>query len=288
VNEIRQILVNQIQVKNRIRKDYGDIDALAESIKKLGLIQPVTLTPDLVLIAGERRLMAVKSLGQVTIEAKIMPVEDYEHQLNCEIEENEQRKEFTPSERLEFGRQLEQVERLKAEEREKAGKKIDPLIPGSEGKGNSRDIIAKKVGLGSGGTYQRLKTVVDSGNKELIEKVDKKEIGIKTAYDIIKKKEDKPVEKAPDKQIEVKKKSESLLDSEEVKEALRSIINIPNFESSVDHFLDEVSTLQFSSESIKLLSKEEQSRIARNVFEVESWLNGMKKLFREAKINVNL
>jgi len=55
-----------ILVEDRIRKDFGDIDALANSIKTLGLIQPLVLTwngTSPVLIAGERRLRALKKLG---------------------------------------------------------------------------------------------------------------------------------------------------------------------------------------------------------------------------------
>jgi ParB family chromosome partitioning protein len=45
----------------------GDIDALAASMKELGLLHPIVVRPDGVLVAGERRLRAAKLLGWETI-----------------------------------------------------------------------------------------------------------------------------------------------------------------------------------------------------------------------------
>ncbi len=59
--------VDQIAVGVRHRKDLGDIDALAESIGKVGVLQPITITPEGLLICGARRLAAVKQLGWRTV-----------------------------------------------------------------------------------------------------------------------------------------------------------------------------------------------------------------------------
>jgi DNA modification methylase/ParB-like chromosome segregation protein Spo0J len=55
--------INEVIVEDRIRRDMGDIDALCNSIKELGLIQPIVLTHDLKLVAGGRRLAALKRIG---------------------------------------------------------------------------------------------------------------------------------------------------------------------------------------------------------------------------------
>lgn len=55
--------VDSIQVGARHRKDLGDISALASSIEKEGLLQPITVTPEGVLVCGARRLAAIKQLG---------------------------------------------------------------------------------------------------------------------------------------------------------------------------------------------------------------------------------
>ena len=52
------------------------------------------------------------------------------------------------------------------------------IIPeGKEEKGQTRDIVAKKVGLGSGKRYEQAKKVVESGDKDLIEKMNKTTVG---------------------------------------------------------------------------------------------------------------
>lgn len=55
--------IDDIKIGNRIHKDFGDIEELAGDIEQNGLINPPVVTPDLVLIAGERRLRALKHLG---------------------------------------------------------------------------------------------------------------------------------------------------------------------------------------------------------------------------------
>jgi hypothetical protein len=55
--------IDQIIVGPRFRKDLGDLASLAASIDELGLLQPIVVRPDGILIAGERRLRAAQLLG---------------------------------------------------------------------------------------------------------------------------------------------------------------------------------------------------------------------------------
>lgn len=55
--------LDSITVGNRHRIDLGDIDTLAASIEQHGLLQPITVTPEGVLVCGARRLAALRSLG---------------------------------------------------------------------------------------------------------------------------------------------------------------------------------------------------------------------------------
>jgi ParB family chromosome partitioning protein len=59
--------VESIIVGARHRRDFGDLDALVASIDRLGLLQPITVTLDGVLICGARRLAAIKRLGWRTV-----------------------------------------------------------------------------------------------------------------------------------------------------------------------------------------------------------------------------
>lgn len=59
--------VASIWAGRRHREDYGDLDALIESIVRDGLLQPITITPDGMLICGARRLAAIRQLGWKTV-----------------------------------------------------------------------------------------------------------------------------------------------------------------------------------------------------------------------------
>jgi ParB family chromosome partitioning protein len=101
-----QIPIEDIKVKKRLRKEYGDIHALAESMKRFGQINPIVLNNRSQLIAGGRRLEAAKYLGWRTINAVVMDIDDKISKLEYEIEENIQRRDFTPEEAAAAAREL--------------------------------------------------------------------------------------------------------------------------------------------------------------------------------------
>jgi ParB family chromosome partitioning protein len=55
--------IDSIRIGSRHRTDLGDIDALAASIQRQGLLQPITVTPEGILVCGARRLAALRQLG---------------------------------------------------------------------------------------------------------------------------------------------------------------------------------------------------------------------------------
>ena len=67
--------IDQIKVATRHRQDLGDIAALAESVRKLGLLQPIGIGRDRNFIFGEHRLRACQYLGLDTIQARIIDVD---------------------------------------------------------------------------------------------------------------------------------------------------------------------------------------------------------------------
>jgi site-specific DNA-methyltransferase (adenine-specific) len=92
---IHKVPIKDIKIGQRIRKEYGDLEALASSIGRHGQLQPIVLTDDNLLVAGERRLEAVKLIGQEHIDA-VFRAELSETQLKeLELEENIRRKDFT-------------------------------------------------------------------------------------------------------------------------------------------------------------------------------------------------
>ena len=59
--------IDSITVGVRHRRDLGDMSALMRSIEEVGLLQPITVTPDGVLVCGLRRLEAMRRLGKRTL-----------------------------------------------------------------------------------------------------------------------------------------------------------------------------------------------------------------------------
>jgi len=72
----------------------GDIDALADSLRRYGQISPIVISSKNVLIAGGRRLEAAKQLGWKNITAVISESSSELDRLELEVEENIQRRDF--------------------------------------------------------------------------------------------------------------------------------------------------------------------------------------------------
>jgi len=101
--------IEKIKVKKRVRKDLGNLSDLKDSLRAYGLLNPITINSKYELIAGERRLTAAKEIGWTNINANIVDNLTEIEQLEMEIEENNQRKEFTEEELLEGYKRLEKL-----------------------------------------------------------------------------------------------------------------------------------------------------------------------------------
>ncbi len=93
-----QVKISSIIVKQRIRKDLGDIDALVNSMRKYGQLSPIIINRKNELIAGERRLEAAKRLNWQTINAIVVDKNSEAEKLEIELEENVQRKRLLDEE----------------------------------------------------------------------------------------------------------------------------------------------------------------------------------------------
>lgn len=91
--------IDSITVGDRLRDDMGNIDALAESIREHGLLHPITVDEEGVLIAGGRRLAAMRKLGFEAVPARHWQTLDENDRRLIELEENLQRKDLTAYER---------------------------------------------------------------------------------------------------------------------------------------------------------------------------------------------
>ena len=103
--------LSEIIVKRRIRESQGSLEKLKKSIDEVGLLNPIIVDNSGRLIAGERRLQAIKQLGWEAVEVKIISDPDAYTQLSMEIEENLHRKDFTFEE---YGKAMEEKKKLEA------------------------------------------------------------------------------------------------------------------------------------------------------------------------------
>ncbi|MFV8136481.1 ParB/RepB/Spo0J family partition protein [Mycolicibacterium conceptionense] len=170
-----ELPISEIVIEGRSRSDLGDVQSLADSIQAIGLIHPVAVYPDHSLIAGERRLAALRLLGRQTVPVVVVhTLHDEVDRLLAERDENTCRKDFTASELVAIGRRLEELERPKAQERKAQGRRNganarwgDGDASGSTepqasiGKKKTDQVIGEALGV-SPSTYKRAKTVVNA------------------------------------------------------------------------------------------------------------------------------
>ena len=99
--------VDSIIVGARHRHDHGDLTPLVESIRRHGLLQPITVTLDGHLICGARRLAAIKLLGIKTVNVWVRSgVSDRLGQLLAEQDDNQLHKPLTQLEAAALYREL--------------------------------------------------------------------------------------------------------------------------------------------------------------------------------------
>ncbi|MCH8657706.1 ParB N-terminal domain-containing protein [Staphylococcus lugdunensis] len=269
--------INKVTVGKRIRKDYGDIASLADDIQDRGLINPPVVTPDYELIAGERRLEAMKKLDYKQIEVRVMSVEDQEHQLKIEISENEERKEFTYSEKMDYAKQLERIEAKKAKDRmavKKQGKVLGPDL--KKGK-QTRDIVGKASGFGSGRTYDRAKYIYENADEKTIKEVDEGKKSIRKAHDELRAKEkvkevdkvEAPVKEKPQTQV-IDRRERMNAEVEAMSEAETNLAlseaaaaNIVNVCSNLLYAVDNIEDLELTLNFLKSRDTEELSKVVK-------------------------
>ena len=140
--EMDKIEVNPYQPRTQFKEEA--IGELAESIKTLGIIQPVTVRKlgrnQYQLVSGERRYRASKSIGLKTIPAFVRIANDQET-LEMALVENIQRKDLDPIEiALSYQRLVDEIQLTQNQLSERVGKKrstvanymrllkLDPII----------------------------------------------------------------------------------------------------------------------------------------------------------------
>lgn len=129
--------VASIIVGNRHRTDLGDLDALVDSIARDGLLQPLTVTIDGVLVCGARRLAAIKLLGWRTVSVWVRSgISGRLGHLLAEQDDNLLHKALSPVEAAALYRELKTLMAEDAARRQAATRFSGENQPGQDGAGN--------------------------------------------------------------------------------------------------------------------------------------------------------
>ena len=160
------VAINTIKIGKRHRKNMGDIDGLARSIKDIGkLMHPVVIRPDGTLIAGERRIAACKLLGWTDIPVTVIDIDSVER---GEFAENTYRKDFTLSEAVAIKRDVEAQEKAAAKKRQREGGRQGGKASGklpTASTGRAADKAAKATGMGRR-TLEKAEAIVAAAEAE--------------------------------------------------------------------------------------------------------------------------
>jgi len=189
-----KIPIEDIIIRDRFRKDLGELRFLSKSIKSVGLLHPIVVSKNLDLIAGRRRIEACKKLGWKEIPVHIVSLEDLKR---GEFDENAIRKNFTASEMVAVKRYYEPEIKAEAKKRQvstlkKGIKKPVPEIYRNGQKGDTRDTVAKFVGV-SGRTLEKAEDIVEAAEADpetfgdILEDVDSGKTSISHAHTKIKR-----------------------------------------------------------------------------------------------------
>lgn len=118
--------ITDITWDKRYREDFGNIEDLAESIREKGVLQPITVSTDMVLLAGERRIRAALHAGLTKIPALVRKTDGEIDLREIELMENVFRKGFTWAEECAL---VQEIDRLyKSKNIDWSGRKTATLL----------------------------------------------------------------------------------------------------------------------------------------------------------------
>jgi len=181
---VAKVKISDINIGKRFRKELGNTDELAESIRKNRLLYPVIVKKDNLLVDGARRMEAYKKLNRQDIPVIVKDVQIKE---DAEIEANLV-KDFTIKEKVDIKRYRESTEPNLQGQRNDL--KLPGKFPRSDNKQRRDERIAESTGV-SYKTLQKAEKVVDAAQKNpekfdhLLSKIDSGQMSVSKASKII-------------------------------------------------------------------------------------------------------
>ncbi|MFC7942866.1 ParB N-terminal domain-containing protein [Microbacterium oxydans] len=129
--------VDSIRVGRRHRTDLGDLASLAASIERDGLLQPITVTPDGILVCGARRLAAIKQLRWLHVKVWVRSgISGDLAYLLAEQDDNVLHKPLTQLENASLYREIKTLMAEDAARRQEASRFSRENQPGDDGAAN--------------------------------------------------------------------------------------------------------------------------------------------------------
>jgi ParB/RepB/Spo0J family partition protein len=133
-DKVKLVKITDIIIGDRFRENLGDLEGLCESIKDKGVLQPITLTADMSLMAGGRRVAAAMMAGLTKIPALLRDQsgeDDAEIDLReVELIENVFRKDFDWVEQVKLIAEIDRM--MKAKNQEWSGRQTSKLLGHSQ------------------------------------------------------------------------------------------------------------------------------------------------------------
>ncbi len=154
IGRIAEVEINKL-IKNPINfyDEYYDLDNLVASIKEFGLIEPIQITANYLVISGHRRLEACKRAKLNQIKVIFVESEDKEKLAIKLIEANRHREKTSEERQKEIAILEKYYQNLQAK--------------GLKPKGRIRTLIAKDLGISEATVSRNLKKVSnDTNNKD--------------------------------------------------------------------------------------------------------------------------
>lgn len=171
------LALGDIIIGGRGRGDLGDLRELAESIRTVGLLHPVVVTAEHELVAGVRRIEAVRLLGWQRVPVTVVDLDNAAEVLRAELEENTCRKSLSAYEADVIRQQREEILRPKARDRQAHGQtapgksKTDASAKLAEAKSVRETRKATAVDTGySGSTLDKVRTIRDAAERGVVKR----------------------------------------------------------------------------------------------------------------------
>ena len=250
--------IDSIVVGIRHRKDPGDLNPLMESIERIGLLQPITITPEGVLVCGWRRIEAVRRLGWHSTKVWVRSgISDKLEALLAQQDENQLHKPLNELEKAALYRELKAIRADEAELRKQttqfgagdSGADSGAAPGAGPGEpGDSRRHAAMAItGQASYSTHERVCALMDWASRkatppeiramanDALRRIEEGE-PVKPLYLQVKEAFDKSQEPQPDVETDLARLAREARERANREEAAKGRNNLKRNQGSTSHF----------------------------------------------------